>query len=70
MVDKDLVKQLEYIAIHLKNLGWGQSSPVQRGAIEDLGIQIKDAGENIASSIDHLAEAVSGLGDAVRQYKS
>lgn len=74
MPEKDEVvsEALFTVAKSIRLLGMGniERGDLAPGAVETLGMQVRDTGEKIADAIGQLASSVSELADAVRESKT
>jgi hypothetical protein len=59
--DNEIAKALQTIGVHLKYLGVGDAATTM-GAIEFLGVSLKEGMQNIAGAIRELAAAVESNG--------
>jgi hypothetical protein len=62
----DTARAIEELARVLdRALGLNATSPVP-SPLENISMEIKDAGRNIASSLDGVAEALNNIADAIK----
>jgi len=62
----DTARAIEELARVLdRALGLNPASP-HPGPLENISIEVKDAGRNIASSLDGVAEALNNIAEAIK----
>jgi len=64
--DDQIAKAIDRLATHVKYLGVGDAATTM-GAIEYLATRIEKGGEDIAGSLDGLAEAIRKVASALEE---
>ena len=59
MEEKKIAEAIDNLAHQLQYLGNGDANGMGTGAMEYLSVQIREAGEAIASSLTYLADTIS-----------